>query len=104
MVTHQLQRLVVPAQQAASLITNGMLVAMSGYSAAGYPKAVVEELVARKQSEPELTIDLLTAANAPWLDEQLGAAGLIGRRTPMCASRGLAPGSTAAAYGTWNSR
>lgn len=90
MVTHQLQRLVVPAQQAASLITNGMLVAMSGYSAAGYPKAVVEELVVRKQSEPELTIDLLTAANAPWLDEQLGAAGLIGRRTPMCASRGLA--------------
>jgi len=78
------------AEEAADSIRNGMTVAMSGYAMAGYPKAVVEALVARKRSGEELQVNLITGANVPWLDEQLGAENLIARRAPMVASRSLA--------------
>ena len=78
------------AEQAAASIRDEMTVAMSGYAMAGYPKAVVEVLVERKQNGENLTINLVTGANVPWLDETLGAEQIIGRRTPMCASRTLA--------------
>jgi succinyl-CoA:acetate CoA-transferase len=67
-----------------------MTVAMSGYSMAGYPKAVVEALVQRKQSGEDLSFGLITGANVPWLDETLGSANLVIRRAPMLASRTLA--------------
>ncbi|MBI9101315.1 MAG: hypothetical protein JEY99_02790 [Spirochaetales bacterium] len=78
------------AEQAASFIQDGMTVAMSGYSMAGYPKAVVEALVDRKQGGEDLSINLITGANVPWLDEKLGHEQMIGRRAPMCASRVVA--------------
>ena len=81
---------VVPAEQAAALITDGMCVAMSGYAMAGYPKAVVEALLQRRANGEALSFRLLTGANVPALDEKLGAAGMITRRTPMIAGRGLA--------------
>lgn len=77
------------AEQAAASIQNGMTVAMSGYSMAGYPKAVVEALIQRKKEGETLSINLITGANVPWLDEKLGAENLIARRVPMCASRTL---------------
>jgi succinyl-CoA:acetate CoA-transferase len=67
-----------------------MTVAMSGYAMAGYPKAVVEALVRRKQSGEDLSLTLITGANVPWLDETLGAEKIITRRAPMVASRTLA--------------
>ncbi|MCP4964176.1 MAG: hypothetical protein GY926_02965 [bacterium] len=67
-----------------------MTVAMSGYAMAGYPKAVVETLVQRKQSGDALSFELITGANVPWLDETLGAEKLVTRRAPMVASRTLA--------------
>jgi succinyl-CoA:acetate CoA-transferase len=78
------------AEEAAASIRNGMTVAMSGYAMAGYPKAVVDALVQRKQSGEELTFELITGANVPWLDEKLAAEGLVSRRVPMVASRTLA--------------
>lgn len=78
------------SQEAAGLIKDGMTVAMSGWAMAGYPKAVVEELVLRKQGGENLLINLITGANVPWLDEKLGAESLIARRAPMIASRTLA--------------
>lgn len=63
---------------------------MSGYAMAGYPKAVVEALVQRKRSGEDFAFELITGANVPWLDEKLGAEGLITRRAPMVASRNLA--------------
>ncbi|MBC2733939.1 MAG: hypothetical protein HF981_06235 [Desulfobacteraceae bacterium] len=77
------------AEQAAASIQDGMTVAMSGYSMAGYPKAVVEELIQRKKEGEKLSINLITGANVPWLDEKLGAENLITRRAPMCASKTL---------------
>lgn len=85
-----LQKLLVPAEVAAAAIKDGMTVAMSGYAMAGYPKAVPEELVKRKQSGENLSINLITGANVPWLDEKLGADNIVSRRVPMCAGRILA--------------
>ncbi len=78
------------AGQAASSIQDGMTVAMSGWAMAGYPKAVVESLIERKQNGESLAIKLVTGANVPWLDDKLGAENMISRRTPMIASRTLA--------------
>ncbi|MDJ0665180.1 MAG: acetyl-CoA hydrolase/transferase C-terminal domain-containing protein, partial [Acidimicrobiia bacterium] len=78
------------AEEAAASVRDGMTVAMSGYAMAGYPKAVVAALVERKRSGEDLAINLITGANVPWLDEQLGAEKLIARRSPMVASRILA--------------
>ena len=57
---------------------------------AGYPKAVVESLLQRKQSGEDLSLNLITGANVPWLDETLGVEKIITRRAPMVASRTLA--------------
>ncbi len=84
-----LSHLKTTAAEAASLIGDGMTVAMSGWAMAGYPKAVPAELVKRKQSGERLSVNLITGANVPWLDETLGAEGLIARRAPMIASRAL---------------
>ena len=81
---------IATAEQAAASIRNGMTVAMSGYAMAGYPKAVVEALVQRRQSGEDLSLNLITGANVPWLDETLGAEKIITRRAPMVASRTLA--------------
>jgi acyl-CoA hydrolase len=67
-----------------------MTLAMSGWAMAGYPKAVVEALVQRKQAGEDLSFGLITGANVPWLDETLGAEKLVNRRAPMVASRTLA--------------
>lgn len=85
-----LQNRTSTVEEAAASVRDGMTIAMSGYAMAGYPKAVVEALVQRKQSGEDLTFGLITGANVPWLDEKLGAAKLVTRRAPMVASRTLA--------------
>lgn len=85
-----LRKLLSTAEEAAALIKNGMTVAMSGYAMAGYPKAVVEALISRKQNGEDLSINLLTGANVPWLDEKLGTEQIIAGRAPMCAGRTVA--------------
>ena len=87
---HSLLPTAVAADEAAALIRHGMTVAMSGYAMAGYPKAVVDALVERTRNGEALSINLVTGANVPWLDDKLGAAQIIARRAPMCASRTLA--------------
>ena len=81
---------IATAEEAAASIRSGMTVAMGGYAMAGYPKAVVEALVQRKQSGEDVAFELITGANVPWLDEKLGAEELVTRRAPMVASRTLA--------------
>ncbi len=81
---------IATAEEAAASIRDGMTIAMSGYSMAGHPKAIVEALVQRKQSGEDLSLGLITGANVPWVDETLGAEQIIARRAPMLASRTLA--------------
>ena len=78
------------AEEAAAIIKDGMTIAMSGWAMAGYPKAVPEALVQMKKDGAQLSFSLVTGANVPWLDEKLGAEGLISRRAPMIAGRMLA--------------
>jgi len=85
-----LHKRITTSEKACALIRDGMTVAMSGYAMAGYPKAVVQELVRRKKSGEALTINLVTGANVPYLDELLGGELIISRRTPMCAAKTLA--------------
>jgi acyl-CoA hydrolase len=66
-----------------------MHVAMSGYSGAGYPKAVVESLRERKIAGEDFGINLTTGANVPWVDERLGSVGLLKKRVPMVAHKVL---------------
>lgn len=82
-----LLKLLTTPEQAAAIIDDGMNVAMSGYSAAGYPKAVVDALIDRKQNGEDLSLNIITGANVPWIDEKLGSSKMISRRIPMCASR-----------------
>jgi acyl-CoA hydrolase len=77
------------AEDASALITDSMHVAMSGYSGAGYPKAVVEALRERKLAGDAFGISLITGANVPWVDERLGSVGLLTMRTPMVAHKSL---------------
>lgn len=76
--------------EAAALVRDGMTVAMSGWAMAGYPKAIPEALAARQTNGEKAAFHLLTGANVPWLDETLGSAEIVSRRTPMCASRTIA--------------
>ncbi|MBF6025455.1 acetyl-CoA hydrolase/transferase family protein [Lysobacter niastensis] len=75
------------AEEAAALIRPGMTVAMSGFTGAGYPKAVPKALAARIQqandSGDEFRIRVLTGAStAPELDGELARARGIELRLP----------------------
>jgi succinyl-CoA:acetate CoA-transferase len=84
-----LKNRVVSEAKASEAIKDGMTVAMSGYAMAGYPKAIPAELIRRKKEGQNLSINLITGANVPWLDENLGSAEIISRRVPMCANKVL---------------
>jgi len=85
-----LRECITDAAEAVRAIGKGMTVAMSGYAMAGFPKAIPDELVRRKEKEQDLSLVLLTGSNVPYLDEKLASAGIINRRIPMCASKTLA--------------
>ena len=75
------------ADAAAALIDPGMTVAMSGFTGAGYPKAVPSALASRVQGVHDrgenFRINVLTGAStAPELDGALARAAGIGLRLP----------------------
>jgi len=80
----ELQKKIMTADQAAELIKDNMIVATSGFTPAGYPKAVPLALVNRiKKSKEKLQISLLTGASVgEELDGILTEAGIIARRYP----------------------
>jgi succinyl-CoA:acetate CoA-transferase len=77
----------MPAEEAAALIPAGANVGMSGFTGAGYPKAVPAALAARMDKaraagEP-FTVSVWTGAStAPELDGALAAADGIDLRLP----------------------
>ena len=75
------------AGQAATLIKPGMTVAMSGFTGAGYPKAVPQALAARMEAAAatgeQFRIKVLTGAStAPELDGALAKANGMELRLP----------------------
>ncbi len=74
---------IVSADEAASLIKDGMLVGASGFTACGYPKSVPLALAAQAQAGRKVEIELLTGASVgPELDEALVKAQIIKKRAP----------------------
>jgi len=80
----ELQKKAVSAEEAAELIKDGMIIATSGFTPAGYPKAIPLALAKRvKKSKENLQISLLTGASVgEELDGALTEAGIIARRYP----------------------
>ena len=80
----QLHKKIMSAEKAAELIKDGMVVATSGFTPAGYPKAVplaLAKLV--KNGKKKVKIDLLTGASVgEELDGALSEEGIIARRYP----------------------
>ena len=80
---------VVSAEEAASLIKNGMVIGMSGFTRAGEAKAVPMALAERAKTDP-LKITLMTGASlGNDLDKTLAEAHVLARRIPFQADPGL---------------
>ncbi|MBR5740236.1 MAG: succinate CoA transferase [Firmicutes bacterium] len=76
--------LIVSAEEAAGMIRDGMAVGISGFTNAGYPKAVPHALAQRvKAGGEKVRIDLYSGASVgPEVDTELVEAGVIGKRIP----------------------
>lgn len=88
----QLQGKIVSSQEAVSVIEDGMTVAVSGYTPAGYPKIIPIELVKQhnQSSGESFKINLISGASVgPEIDSEMSAAGLIRRRIPFQANSNL---------------
>ncbi len=80
---------VMEAEEAAELIKDSMVVATSGFTPAGYPKAVPLALAQRAEKDP-FQITLLTGASVgDELDGALTRAGVIARRIPYQTNKDL---------------
>ena len=80
---------VMSAEQAASLIQDGMTVGMSGFTRAGEAKAVPMALAERARKNP-MKINLFTGASlGNDLDKIMTEAGLLARRSPFQADATL---------------
>ncbi len=78
-----LQSKITSAAEAASLIKDGMVVGMSGFTRAGEAKAVPMALAERGKSEP-VHITLVTGASlGNDLDKMLTESGVLARRMPF---------------------
>lgn len=75
---------VISAEQAALYIKNGMTVGTSGFTPAGYPKAVPLALAKQVEDGRAVKINLWTGSSVgPELDNELARVGAIARRAPM---------------------
>ncbi|MGY6270014.1 acetyl-CoA hydrolase/transferase family protein [Achromobacter denitrificans] len=79
---------IMTAEEAAAFIPNGAIVGMSGFTGAGYPKALPRALADRAQAEHAAgrpyKVDVWTGAStAPEVDGRLAAADAMGQRLPF---------------------
>ncbi|EFB91899.1 succinate CoA transferase [Pyramidobacter piscolens W5455] len=80
---HEAEAKTMSAAQAAELIKDGMTVGTSGFTMAGYPKAVPMALARRAERGEKIRIKLITGASVgDELDGRLARAGVIERRYP----------------------
>jgi len=85
-----LQKKIMSADEAALLFKDGMTVGSSGFTSAGYPKAVPLALAKRAENGDKVGITLLTGASVgDELDGALARAGVIKRRFPYQTNNSL---------------
>lgn len=79
----ELQKKIMTAKEAAMLVKDGMTIGTSGFTPAGYPKAVPLEIAKRAKNGEKIEITLITGASVgDELDGELARAGVIKRRYP----------------------
>ena len=79
----ELEKRITSAADAAELIQDGMTVAVSGFTASGYPKHVPAALAEKAKTEKGFKITLLSGASlGPELDGLLANAKILQRRMP----------------------
>lgn len=79
----KLKSKVMTAKQAAMFFEDDMVVGASGFTPAGYPKAVPVELAKRVEEGEQIGISLITGASVgPELDGALAKAGVVKKRYP----------------------
>ncbi len=79
----ELKSKVMSAKEAAKLFEDNMVVGTSGFTPAGYPKAVPLALADRVKNGENIGITLITGASVgPELDGALSELGIIKRRYP----------------------
>ena len=79
----KLKEKIMSSEEAAKLINDGDFVGTSGFTPAGYPKAVPMALAKRADKGEKIQIDLMTGASVgPELDGLLSERGIIKRRYP----------------------
>lgn len=85
-----LKNKIMSADEAARLIKNNSFVGASGFTPAGYPKAVPQALAKRVDKGEKIQIDLLTGASVgPEIDGILSEKGVIRRRYPYQTNNNL---------------
>jgi succinyl-CoA:acetate CoA-transferase len=79
----KLQGKIISAEEAAQFVEDGMNVGASGFTPAGYPKAVPLAIAARAKRGEKIGITLITGASVgDELDGELAIASVIQRRYP----------------------
>ncbi len=74
---------IVSADEAASHITDGMTVGVSGFTPSGYPKAITLALAEQVRAGRQCRINLTSGASVgPEIEEALAAVGAVARRFP----------------------
>jgi len=77
---------IVTADEAAAFIQDGMHVGVSGFTPAGYPKAVPLALAEQVRQGRKCKINLTSGASVgPEIEEELAAVGAVARRYPYYA-------------------
>lgn len=85
----QLKGKVVTAEEAASWIKDGMKLGMSGFTRAGDAKVIPMALVERAKTE-KFKVDVYTGASlGPEVDQHMAEAGIINKRLPFQADKGI---------------
>ena len=75
--------LIMSADDAERLITDGMAVGISGFTNAGYPKVVPHALAEQVKNGRKIKIELYSGASVgPEVDTELTEAGAVARRLP----------------------
>ncbi len=81
--SNDLKSKIMSAEEAAAMIKDGMTVAVSGFTPAGYPKAVPLALAKRAENGEDIGITLITGASVgDELDGALARSGVLKRRFP----------------------
>lgn len=86
----ELKSKIVSAEEAALLVNDGMVVGASGFTPAGYPKAVPLAIAERAEKGEKLGITLITGASVgDELDGALARAGVVKKRYPYQTNKSM---------------